>query len=44
MEWVVNAVNVFNQDPPFVDSLYGYDRANVQPLGRVVSLFVRKSW
>jgi outer membrane receptor protein involved in Fe transport len=44
MDFVVNAVNVFNQDPPFVDSLYGYDRSNMQPLGRVVSLFVRKSW
>jgi outer membrane receptor protein involved in Fe transport len=44
MEFVVNAVNVFNESPPFVDSLYGYDRANVQPLGRVISLFMRKSW
>jgi iron complex outermembrane receptor protein len=44
MEFALNAVNVFNQSPPFVDSLYGYDTANAQPLGRILSLSVRKKW
>jgi hypothetical protein len=44
MEFALNAVNVFNQSPPFVDSTYGYDRANFQPHGRVLSLSVRKKW
>lgn len=44
MELALNAVNVFNQSPPFVDNIFGYDSANVQPLGRVVSLYARKKW
>jgi iron complex outermembrane recepter protein len=44
MEFSLNAVNLFNQSPPFVDSLIGYDVANSQPLGRVLSLTVRKKW
>jgi iron complex outermembrane recepter protein len=44
MEFALNAVNVFNQSPPFVDSIYGYDTANAQPLGRVLSLSVKKKW
>jgi iron complex outermembrane recepter protein len=44
MEFTLNAVNVFNQSPPFADSVYGYDTANFQPLGRVLSLSVRKRW
>jgi outer membrane receptor protein involved in Fe transport len=44
MEFAVNAVNVFNQSPPFADSQYGYDAVNFQPLGRVLSLSVRKRW
>jgi iron complex outermembrane recepter protein len=44
MEFTLNAVNVFNQSPPFADSVYGYDSANFQPLGRVLSLSVRKKW
>jgi iron complex outermembrane recepter protein len=44
MEFALNAVNIFNQSPPFVDSMYGYDTANFQPLGRVLSLSVRKKW
>ena len=44
MEVALNAVNVFNQSPPFTDSLYGYDQANFQPLGRVLSLSLRKKW
>jgi iron complex outermembrane recepter protein len=44
MEFALNAVNVFNQSPPFVDSIYGFDTANFQPLGRVLSLSLRKKW
>ena len=44
VEFALNAVNVFNQSPPFVDSAYGYDTANFQPFGRVLSLSVTKKW
>jgi iron complex outermembrane receptor protein len=44
MEFALNAVNVFNQSPPFADSQFGYDAVNFQPLGRVLSLSVRKKW
>jgi outer membrane receptor protein involved in Fe transport len=38
--------NLFDQDPPFYDSpnAVGYDPANANPLGRVVSLQVSKRW
>ncbi len=44
MEFVLKVVNVSNRWPPFVDSPYGYDVANVQPLGRVTSLYWSKRW
>jgi iron complex outermembrane receptor protein len=44
MEFSLNAVNVFNQSPPFADNAYGYDTANFQALGRVLSLSLRKKW
>ena len=44
MEFALNAVNVFNQSPPFADNVSGYDAVNFQPLGRVLSLSVRKKW
>ena len=40
----LNAVNVFNHAPPFVDSLFGYDVANVQALGRVLSVQISQHW
>jgi outer membrane receptor protein involved in Fe transport len=40
----MNAVNVLNHDPPFVDDLNGYDAYNVQALGRVVSVDITKRW
>ena len=43
-ELSLNAVNVFNHAPPFVDDLYGYDVYNVQALGRVVSADISKRW
>jgi outer membrane receptor protein involved in Fe transport len=44
LEFTLNAVNVFNQSPPFADYLYGYDVANFQVLGRVLSLSATKKW
>jgi outer membrane receptor protein involved in Fe transport len=44
VEFALNAVNIFNQSPPFTDNVYGYDIVNYQPLGRVLSLSVRKRW
>ena len=40
----VNVVNVFNRNPPFVDSQFGYDVFNVQALGRVLSLDLTEWW
>jgi len=44
MELSLNAVNVFNQSPPFADAMFGYDLNNFQALGRVLSLTLRKRW
>jgi iron complex outermembrane recepter protein len=44
LDFTLNAVNVFNQSPPFADNAYGYDTSNFQPLGRVLSLSVSKRW
>jgi iron complex outermembrane recepter protein len=44
VEFALNVVNVLNQSPPFADNEYGYDPVNFQPLGRVLSLSVRKKW
>jgi outer membrane receptor protein involved in Fe transport len=43
----LNAHNVFNQDPPFLNNQIvgiGYDQENANPYGRVLSLELRKSW
>jgi outer membrane receptor protein involved in Fe transport len=44
MEFSLNATNVLNRDPPFIDDVDGYDVYNVQALGRVVSVDIRKRW
>jgi iron complex outermembrane recepter protein len=44
LDLMLNAVNVLNTPPPFVDRPDGYDFANAQPIGRTISLEVRKSW
>jgi outer membrane receptor protein involved in Fe transport len=44
LEFGLNGVNVFNSSPSFVDNLAGYDLANAQPYGRVLSFTVQKSW
>ncbi len=43
-EFALNAVNVFDADPPFVDWERGYDRNNATPIGQVISLSVQKRW
>src|SRR5262249_33414556 len=42
--------NLFDQDPPFVASpnssygIFGYDPTNASPIGRVISIGLRKTW
>ena len=44
MEFSLNATNLFNRNPPFVDEEEGYDLYNVQAIGRVISGDVSKQW
>jgi iron complex outermembrane receptor protein len=44
IELGLNASNVFNQDPPFVNREAGYDVINAEPYGRVVSFTIQKHW
>ncbi|HKS57305.1 MAG TPA: TonB-dependent receptor [Steroidobacteraceae bacterium] len=37
-------VNLLDKDPPFADRELGYDAANADPYGRVISLQVQKDW
>lgn len=41
---VLSAVNVFDKDPPFVNQSIGYDPANANPFGRLISLQITKGW
>ena len=40
----VNATNLFNQAPPPYNTAVGYDALDASPLGRLVSLGIRKKW
>ncbi|WP_279629658.1 TonB-dependent receptor [Caulobacter radicis] len=42
----LNVQNLFDRDPPFYDSplSLGYDPANADPLGRVITLQLTRSW
>lgn len=42
----LNVQNVFDQDPPFYDSIagLGYDPTNYDPFGRVIALQLTKTW
>jgi iron complex outermembrane recepter protein len=43
----LNAINLFNVSPPFLNNQaasLGYDQANADPLGRQLSLQIRKAW
>ncbi len=45
LQLMVNATNVFNTEPPFVnEALEGYDPANASLVGRTVSVQIVKSW
>jgi iron complex outermembrane receptor protein len=41
---MLNVNNAFDEDPPFVNLTAGYDAANADPYGRVLSFAVSKSW
>ncbi len=43
-ELALNATNLFDKAPPFVDQEWGYDYVNMDPVGRVVSFFIQKNW
>lgn len=40
----LNVQNAFRKDPPFVNTALGYDIANANPYGRIVSALIRKRW
>lgn len=44
MDVSLNAANLFDTSPPFVDWEWGFDFLNATPTGRVLSLNVRKMW
>jgi outer membrane receptor protein involved in Fe transport len=44
VELGLNAANVFNRAPPFLDREMGYDAQNTEPYGRVLSLTLQKKW
>lgn len=44
VEFSLNASNLLNKAPPFVDRSAGYDQINAQPYGRVVSFSMQKRW
>lgn len=44
VEFSLNAANLFDRAPPFVDSESGFDPANAQPYGRVLSFTLLKKW
>ena len=43
-EVALSATNLFDRDAPFVDSIFGYDQINADPVGRVISLQLTKEW
>src|SRR6185436_11822186 len=36
--------NVFDEDPPFVNTALGYDTFNANPIGRLVTVGISKKW
>jgi hypothetical protein len=44
LEFSLNASNLFDTAPPFVDRSSGFDAINAQPFGRVISFTVQKRW
>lgn len=44
--WSMSVQNLFNEDPPFVNTFsgLGYDTVNASPVGRFLAVQVTKSW
>jgi outer membrane receptor protein involved in Fe transport len=40
----LSALNIFDEEPPFVNQLFGYDTANASQIGRSASLTISKVW
>jgi len=40
----LSATNLFNANPPFVNTVLGFDQPNTPPVARLVSLSVKKKW
>ncbi|MCH8686693.1 TonB-dependent receptor domain-containing protein [Pedomonas mirosovicensis] len=40
----LSCINLFDNDPPFVDAFRGFDAANSNPIGRFISLTLSKKW
>lgn len=40
----LNVANLFDEDPPFVDSTAGFDAGKASPYGRMVTLMLSKTW
>lgn len=40
----LDGTNVFDRDPPFVNTALGYDAFNASPIGRLVTVGVNKKW
>jgi iron complex outermembrane receptor protein len=40
----VNASNLFDDDPPFVNSTAGFDPSQASPYGRLITASVTKRW
>jgi outer membrane receptor protein involved in Fe transport len=43
-EITLSATNLFDANPPFVNTEFGYDRANTPPMARLVTVSLRKKW
>jgi outer membrane receptor protein involved in Fe transport len=44
IELMMNVANLFGASPPFVNRIEGYDIANAEPYGRVISFGIQKNW
>ncbi len=44
LEASLYARNLLDKDPPLVDNVVGYDTSNADPIGRTISLTLRKRW
>ncbi|MGK2286244.1 TonB-dependent receptor domain-containing protein [Pedomonas sp. V897] len=42
--FTLSCINLLNNNPPFVDTYFGYDATNATPLGRFASVTLIKRW